>query len=630
MKTVPRFACSMCLALLIGGALAALTLAPAGDGGGTPAVSAANVTAAMAVDEVAPVALAADREGQTLYVACARAARIVILDLAAGKVSRQIALPEPAGSLLLSPNGKQLFIGSEASGQVYVADLLKGSIAATLAVGHTPAGLAVSGDGSRLYVCNRFDNDLSVVDLNDAREIARVPLIREPIALALTPDSKRLVVANHLPRGRADTGSIAAEVSFLDTATNKVVATAALPNGSTALRGLCLSPDGRYAYVTHILGHYQIPTTQLERGWMCTNALSILDVAAGKWLNTVLLDHVDLGAANPWGVACTSDGKSLVVALAGTHEVEVIDRPAMHERLDKAAAGEKVSDATSSAADVANDLEFLAGLRRRIRGAGNGPRGLAIVGNRACVAEYFSDSVGLFDLRADRPVKARSLALTAPAALSAARRGEMLFNNAERCFQHWQSCASCHPDGRADCLNWDLLNDGAGNPKNTRNMLLSPVTPPMMSLSAREGVEPAVASGFKVIQFTTPRDDEVSAVVAYLKAMKPVPSPALVKGEFSPQARRGQQVFSTAGCVSCHPAPLYTNLHSYDLGTATGRDRGKAIDTPTLIEVWRTAPYLHDGRAATLQELFSTHKHGGAEKLNAADQAALIEFVRSL
>lgn len=504
MKTVPRFACSMCLALLIGGALAALTLAPAGDGGGTPAVTAASVTAATTADEVAPVALAADREGKYLYVACALAPRIVVLDLASGKVSRQIALPEPAGSLLLSPDGKQLLVGGAgAAGKVYVADLDKGSIAATLAVGHTPAGLAVAGDGSRLYVCNRFDNDLSVLDLSAAREIARVPLIREPIALALTADGKRLVVANHLPRGCADTGSIAAEVSILDVGTNKVVATAALPNGSTALRGLCLSPDGRYAYVTHILGHYQIPTTQLERGWMCTNALSILDVAGGKWLNTVLLDHVDLGAANPWGVACTADGKSLVVALAGTHEVEVIDRPAMHERLDRAAAGEKVSDATSSAADVANDLEFLAGLRRRIRVAGNGPRGLAVVGSRACVAEYFSDSVGLIDLRGERPEKPRSIALTT-AAVSAARRGEMLFNNAERCFQHWQSCASCHPDGRADCLNWDLLNDGAGNPKNTRNMLLSPVTPPMMSLSAREGVEPAVASGFKVIQFTTP------------------------------------------------------------------------------------------------------------------------------
>ena len=51
-----------------------------------------------------------------------------------------------------------------------------------------------------------------------------------------------------------------------------------------------ISPDGKYVYATHILARYQMPTTQLERGWMNTNALSIIDVEARKLLNTVLLD----------------------------------------------------------------------------------------------------------------------------------------------------------------------------------------------------------------------------------------------------------------------------------------------------------------------------------------------------
>ena len=65
------------------------------------------------------------------------------------------------------------------------------------------------------------------------------------------------------------------------------------------MRGICVSPDGKYAYVVHILARYQMPTTQLERGWMNTNAMSIIDVAAKKLINTVLLDDIDLGAANP-------------------------------------------------------------------------------------------------------------------------------------------------------------------------------------------------------------------------------------------------------------------------------------------------------------------------------------------
>ena len=64
-----------------------------------------------------------------------------------------------------------------------------------------------------------------------------------------------------------------------------------------------------------------MPTTQVERGWMNTNAMTIIDVTTMKVLNTVLLDDTELGAANPWGVACTADGKYICVAHSGTHEL---------------------------------------------------------------------------------------------------------------------------------------------------------------------------------------------------------------------------------------------------------------------------------------------------------------------
>ena len=72
-----------------------------------------------------------------------------------------------------------------------------------------------------------------------------------------------------------------------------------------------------------------------------------------------------------------------------------------------------------------------------------------------------------------------------------ARRGEMLYNDGSMCFQQWQSCASCHPDGRVDGLNWDLLNDGMGNPKQTRSELYNHVTPPTM---IRQVIRPRNAS----------------------------------------------------------------------------------------------------------------------------------------
>jgi len=478
-----------------------------------------------------------------------------------------------------------------------------------------------------------------VMNLVSKKTLAKIPVPREPVAAAITPDGKLLFVANLLPAGAADRDYVAAEVSVIDTATRKVAGTIQLPNGSTGLRDICVSPDGKYAYVTHILARYQLPTTQLERGWMNTNALSIIDVSKCKLLNTVLLDDVDQGAANPWGVACTDDGKYICVTQAGTHEVSVIDRARLHEKLARVAAGEQVSGVSLSAADVPNDLAFLVGLRRRLKLVGNGPRGIAIVGTKVYVAEYFTDSIGIVDVNPEILRQARSLSLVPnparrSAGLTAVRRGEMLFNNASLCFQKWQSCASCHPGrGRADALNWDLLNDGIGNPKNTRSLLLAHKTPPAMVTGIRPDAETAVRSGIKHIQFAVRPEEDAVAIDEYLKSLKPVPSPYLVKGRLSRAARRGKKIFKKAGCAKCHAGPMYTDLQKYDVGTDRGMDKGAKFDTPTLVEVWRTAPYLYDGRAATMKEVLTKHnsgdKHGVTSNLTGNEINDLAEFVLS-
>ncbi|HOH42435.1 MAG TPA: pyruvate formate lyase family protein, partial [Candidatus Hydrogenedentes bacterium] len=136
------------------------------------------------------------------------------------------------------------------------------------------------------------------------------------------------------------------------------------------------------------------------------------------------------------------------------------------------------------------------------------------------------------------------------------------------------------------------------------------------------------------IQFAVRPEEDAEAIAAYLKALTPVPSPRLEKGALSPSAQRGEILFKQAHCAECHPAPLYTDLKLHTLGTTRGMDEGKSVDTPTLIEVWRTAPYLHDGRAATLHELFTIHnsgdRHGKTSSLNEEELADLISYVESL
>jgi cytochrome c peroxidase len=253
------------------------------------------------------------------------------------------------------------------------------------------------------------------------------------------------------------------------------------------------------------------------------------------------------------------------------------------------------------------------------------------------VAEYFSDSLAVVDLDAKPDAKPTTIAIGPKPTLSKARRGELLFNDATLCHQHWQSCASCHPDARTDAMNWDLMNDGVGNFKNTKSMLLTHKTPPVMAEGVRASAKLAVRAGIEHILFVmNPVEEDAAAIDAYLESLKPVPSPRLVNGRLSPAAERGKKLFegNRVGCHFCHPAPLYTDLKKHDVGSSGLYAEVDGYDTPTLVEVWRSAPYLHTGRYVTVKELLVEGKHGykleDDEKLNEKEIDDLVEFVLSL
>lgn len=588
----------------------------------------------LAQEYLSPVSVAVSADQSTLYVAAHTGNQLLAVGLDNKTVESTFPLPGSPSGLCVSADGAALYATVGVSeGSLLVINPSDGAVQATIPVGHTPVAPVASPDGKFIYVCNRFDNNVAVIDTATKADVAKVSVPREPFAAAVTPDGKWLCVANHLPAGPSDGDYVSANVSIIDTAGRTLAKNIALPNGSTGLRGITVSPDGAYAYVTHILGRYQLPTTQLERGWMNTNALSIIDIANQELVNTVLVDDVDLGAANPWGVVCSADGAYVCLAHAGTHEISVIDRAAMHDKLEKVAAGEEVSEVSHSPEDVPNDLAFLVGMRRRLKLEGNGPRGIAIAGTNVYAAEYFTDSVGVVDVNPEARPAAASIALGAEQALSVVRKGSMFFNDAALCFQHWQSCASCHPDVRADGLNWDLLNDGMGNPKNTKSLFLSHKTPPVMITGVRDKAETAVRAGIRYIQFAVRPEEDAEAIDEYLKTVEAVPSPHLENGALSEAAKRGEALFNEVGCAGCHPGPLFTDLEAYNVGTGKDRETDIKFDTPTLLEVWRTAPYLHDGRAATILDMLKSEDSGAQHcptGLTEEQLADLAEYILSL
>ena len=578
---------------------------------------------------LSPAAVVADAAGKTLYVAEATARCVAVFDTETAKVTATIRTPAEPTGLALTRDGTLLYVTCAGpQGKICVIDTRQAKVQRTLPAGHTPTAPVLSPDGEFLYVCNRFDNKVSVINTREGKQVTEILTLREPVAAAVTPDGKWLYVGNLLPHGSAKADSVACNVSVIDAGKNAFDRDIALPNGSTGLQGVTCSPDGRFVFVSHILARYTVPTTQLERGWINTNAVSIIDASRRGLIETVLLDDVDYGAANPWALACTSDSKYLCVTHAGIHELSIIDISATINKIKSysrapsqaADAYSAYSSGTQMPSDIPNELSFLYGLRSRVKLLGKGPRALAIVGQKAYVAEYFTDTMTVVDMSNRPRFTTTSIALGPKPEMTVRRKGEMLFHDASICFQAWQSCASCHPsDARADALNWDLLNDGLGNPKNTKNLLLAHKTPPAMITGIREDAEVAVRAGITHIHFAVRPEEEAAAIDEYLKSLEPVPSPYLRDGKLTQSARRGRKLFQSAGCAKCHQGPLFTDMQKHDVGAGEGLDQGVKFDTPTLIEVWRTPPYLYDGRAATIQDVLTKYnqqdRHGVTSNL---------------
>jgi DNA-binding beta-propeller fold protein YncE/mono/diheme cytochrome c family protein len=593
--------------------------------------------------DLSPGALAISADGGFLYIACASANQVLMFNNSERAVTRRLAVPGSPSGLALCADGKGLFVTCAAPASVVcLVELPSGKVVKRLAAGYTALSPVLSSDGQTLFVCERFNDAVSVFDVRQEKEVARIAVAREPCSAALTRDGRFLLVANHLPQGRNDVSYVAATVSVIDVARRKVVKEVRLPNGSINLRDLRVSPDGKYACLAQTVGRFQVPVTQLSRGWVNTSVLTLIDVAKLEVLNSVVLDDVDRGAANPWGAAWSADGRLLCVTHGGTHELSIIDFPALLKKLEALPATPPPASvnreaASRCAADVPNDLSFLYGVRRRVKLKGNGPRGLVLAGSRAFAACYFSDSLDVVELSAREPA-AEGIPLNPGHSLTRLRRGEMYFNDATLCFQGWQSCASCHDDdGRVDALHWDLMNDGIGNPKDTKSLVWAHRTPPSMSLGVRANASIAVRNGIQNSLGSVLPEEVPEAMDEWLKSLQPAPSPALVNGRPSEAAQRGEIIFKSpeVGCANCHEPPLFTDLRSYDVGTQNPFDKeARDFDTPTLRELWRTAPYLHDGSAPTLRDVFTTRnpkdKHGKTSHLTPGQAEDLAAYLFSL
>ena len=570
---------------------------------------------------------------ETLAVSDRTAGRLYLLDTHAGPVGanaiREIELRGKPTGVAWEGDGK-IVVSEYDAGTVARVNAKTGEVLGRFVVGPKPLGVAVASRKGLLVVCDYGLHLVCIVDLKTGKERSRTVCGKHPYFVAVTPDERMSVVGNLLPAGPATDPASSAVISLIDLDSGRNVKNVPLPGSSSNVRQVRVSADGRWAYVAHTQGRTTLPTTQVERGWVNTNALSILDLSAKEWYATVLLDTINEGAADPWGIAVAPDGRTAWVTLAGVQQIARIELAKLHELL----AGNDPGRRRALAYDLS--ALYAAGLLSRVTVAAQGPRGLALsaAGTQLAVAGYYSGEVLFLDPNRCRVI--RTVSLGPGPEVDTVRRGEFVFHDARHCFQHWLSCSTCHPDGRADGMNWDLVNDGLGNPKNARSLLWSHKTPPVMSLGVRESMEAAAEKGFQFIQFREIDPGDLKAVQAYLRSLEPEASPWLVAGRLSEKALRGKRLFEDAkvGCAKCHAAPLFTSLETHDVGTQHELDRTGRFDTPTCIELWRTGPYLHDGSAVTLKDVLSVmnpdDKHGKTSHLSKNEIDALVEYLLSL
>lgn len=478
--------------------------------------------------------------------------------------------------------------------------------------------------------------------------------INHPGFLDIADDGSLAVVSEMLPPGISTDLNQSINIWVINLKNNSKTAIK-LPGGSGNGRAVKISSDKKWAYVAHTRGRIDLPTTQIERGWINTNAMSVIDLEKKELKTTFLFDQPNEGAANPWGLALSDDGKAAWASISGSHAVIKIDLYKLHQYLDgnfKPDANQQKSVNSKSyigqpddfwkelAANPSKSKELIdnmgvlysSGILEKTKVPINGSRGIGYSQkhNTLVVLGYFTPHLLWID-PFSLLVKSK-LELFPGKDADIVRRGEILFHDGERCFQEWLSCATCHPGGaRTDGFNWDLLNDGIGNPKNVRSLLWSNLTPPSMWTGVRKDYEVAVMAGMKHFQYNVPSDQEFEAVKAYIVSLKPENSPYLERTEdglyaFSAAARKGRQIFEREGCISCHSSNLRTDLKKHNVETRNEWDKHDEFYTPELVELWNTAPYFHDGSRETLNDVI---KHF-APHLPEDDAEALKIFLLSL
>ncbi len=587
-----------------------------------------------------PHGLALCPNSRELWVTCEASDSVAIVDTGTRAVIGEIPVGGMPIAVAFTPDGRRAFVTNRHDDTVSVIDVASRKVAHTIAVGDEPHGVITDREGKLLYVLNTSSEDISVFDAQSLGYRKTLSASRGPWSAALSPDGATLLVTNMLARFSALRTPFVSEVTAIETERG-VVDDRRVIDGANMMMGVAWHPTGQFALATLNRTKSLVPMTRLLQGWTITNGLAVVWRDGG--VDQVLLDEPNMGFADASAVACTSDGRYALVTSAGTDRVAVVD-------IAKLTAVVKRATPEERRRVLPNHLGYPTEFVVKHIPVGANPRGILIPpeGTVAYVANSLDDSLSVIDLRKMENVA--RIGLGGPAEVTRKRRGEILFHSARITFRKQYACASCHPDGHIDGVTYDIESDGIGiSPVDNRTLRGILDTAPFKwegtnpSLSRQCGARLSVFFT-RLLPFTP---DELAAVDLYVTTIERPPNRYRALGApLNPAQRRGKIIFErdTANdgreipiesrCITCHFPPYFTDRSLHDVGTRQSMDRTGRFDTPHLNNIYDSASYLHNGMAATLEEIWTIYnpddRHGVTNDMTKDQLNDLIEYLKTL
>jgi YVTN family beta-propeller protein len=587
-----------------------------------------------------PIEVAVSPDGARVYVLCEGTDEVVVFDSSRGAIVRRIPVGRVPKGLSITPGGQRLYVANSWSNTVSEIDTETLAVLRTLPAGFEPNAALADKAGRFLYVANRVSGDISVVDLASGQEVKRLAAGRGASYLALSPDGAFVYCTHIYPLPAGFRTAPYSEITVVDTARQIVVDRPRLHNAAGVFH-VALSSDGRLGIAAQLRPKNLIPLAHVEHGAVMGNSLSVFGEDIGDVVQ-VSIDELDRYYTPPFGIAIAADKSVAYVSTTGSDSVTAVDLAALVRFIRSSSPEERRM--------MANDLSASANYVLARIPVGHAPKGLALSpdGRRLYVANRTGDDVTIVDTATRRPVGV--IALGAPASLTTERRGERLFYSARFAFQGHFGCANCHLEATFDGLSWDLEPDGFGK-DIVDNRLLEDVadTAPFKWNGANPNLETECGPRTEKFFYRAEsyNGEELIDLVAFIKSIPLRPnSLRLPDGQLTPAQERGKALFERDRrkdgvliadgnrCAVCHSGPHYTNRQMADVGTGKPTDRSPVFDTPQLSNVGLTAPYLHDGSARTLEEIWTAFnpndRHGVTNDLQKDELNDLIEYLRIL